>query len=1853
MKANFNKRQCLQLSTLVVTGLLCASTASAAELVSAVPSNYARSEIGTITGSRVTTEIDAAPHKGVVKGLGGDPASFNFHQQGKSKLFLRQYTYSTTDLKANKILDPNTSGAASIEAEGMSPSVPNAHAAAANDEYIYLTGYDLGQIGVFQQQGKLIQEKSAAVVNLKNDIKQYCGYNFNESFENLDDGTHHVGDPTKAQVHGEALLVDGKNLYVATSVNPNGGYAPYDDGFLMQYEIQSDGSLKFGSYTRISRNIDQGRLNKFNDQILVSCIGGYQHYDGTGNKKHTAISIAKLGEGGKLVGTEQRRAVLPDNVKATGEDMRDLKVLPNGTAYVMTYNLSPSGSKIDAHVYQTTISNLMSEHPEDWQSLASVESQEGWFGKLNAEYYTKRLWLELGDTLSVYTDGDKTAKYQWKAKDFASKNYERFNKVTMIDPDWVSGNIASVVMTLPAELGGGTTAAEENAKAIWKTNANITAPITDRHSFTNSTVVSIGKDLLGDPHTNVIAAISGSNGNRLNISARNNPLHLQVENTVGNPTGIYAGKGTNVTVTASEVNIITKGLPGGNSLTNAIHLDAQKDKEATLTVNASTNISMSGGLGGNGVAIQKSDRLGEKSYEATHVSKIRINGDLKIAGTRTDEWGIPLNRENVFSRFNNAGLLTQVEKSEIIIAGNNVKGINGNADMTVYGNGATANAKDSKIYIAGGGHIQVPAGTKYSYYALAAYQGSISMNMGEDGAKIANNKKGAQIADVQLDGDLFALPTGQLDVALATNNSYLHGLVDNGGTANLYLQNGAKWLNEGRNERYYQDNEDIGAGTLTDGKYIPKSRITNFYGGAAESSRSFIFQKNAQEIAIDNYSGHTKVVYEHDAAAPTVMKGGDIRIAKAAENSGITLSTHNAGLNTESTKAEDKSLVNATLNALANKLYYTAYTTGERNLSGKAEIAEGLVSSSATLKLAPITFRSESGQGQYTPDTPKPDTPKPDTPKPDTPKPDTPKPDTPKPDTPKPDTPKPDTPKPDTPKPDMPKPDTPKPDTPKPDTPKPDTPKPDTPKPDTPKPDTPKPDTPKPDTPKPDTPKPDTPKPDTPKPDTPKPDTPKPDTPKPDTPKPDTPKPDTPKPDTPKPDTPKPDTPKPDTPKPDTPKPDTPKPDTPKPDTPKPDTPKPDTPKPDTPKPDTPKPQPQTKFTTGIGDTADADYTKSGIKKADNTYVFDLTSTIVAAKGITASASAPITVKTGSDATLNIQASKYGIDAGANSQVNISGNRVSIDTGSVTSRRTIHAAAGSLVNIASGFDIKGAVENKGGTITLDDTGKKSTFDGDITQTNGTLNLKLKGEGSALRSNIRARGMLNIDLTGKNTVFTGSLTEMTQVPSLLRSARMTPVAASAPSERSITIGSTSTWNVTDASDITNLTAEGGRIVQQSDGLLNIKNYTGNATVFYEGTADKDGNLTLAHKGKLQVQNVTGTKNRLTFATKAFGETGEAEKKVAAALAGQFRYTGDPSTNIQNNALKNLDLDVVIGEGILKSEVTYQMLLDPATGTAGGVKEIARPLIGSYETQVMRGVKSAMASSATAWRAEANDLMKRMGDLRLSPEDAGLWARVYRGKSSSGKDGMDYSLNYTTIQIGYDKQASKDWRVGVAGSYMSGSSSYTYGSGKNKEGNFGVYGTWSGKDGAYVDLIAKIGRLSNDFTVSNPDGLYVKGDYKTLGMSMSAEYGKRIAMAGGSYIEPQAELIYTHLNGANYTGLSSYTFHGGSYPDLEIRQGAMNSFIGRIGIGFGRETGRSTCFAKLSLYHEFAGSLATDYVVPTQTKSTQLDFKDTWIGVQLGGTMKLSDRTNIYGSFEKTFAGDIKTAWRVDAGMRWNF
>ena len=138
--------------------------------------------------------------------------------------------------------------------------------------------------------------------------------------------------------------------------------------------------------------------------------------------------------------------------------------------------------------------------------------------------------------------------------------------------------------------------------------------------------------------------------------------------------------------------------------------------------------------------------------------------------------------------------------------------------------------------------------------------------------------------------------------------------------------------------------------------------MSKFTGGSDATHTGVIFQKDATPITIDSYSGHTKVLYAHDSATPKNIIGGDLTIAKAATGSAVTLITDSTGLNPTSAKAADKNLVSATLNALANKLYYTAYKSGETNLAGKVEIAEGLTASSTSKRLENITFDKSSGQ---------------------------------------------------------------------------------------------------------------------------------------------------------------------------------------------------------------------------------------------------------------------------------------------------------------------------------------------------------------------------------------------------------------------------------------------------------------------------------------------------------------------------------------------------------------------------------------------------------------------------------------------------------------------------------------------------------------------------------------------------------------------------------------------------------------------------------------------------------------------------------------------------------------------------
>lgn len=954
-----NKKRKMAFLTALIGSLMAGSSVGAANLMATIPSDYANSQMGGVTGSRVTTKVDAAPVVGAVKDLNRDPATFSVMLDGESKIFLRQYVYGNTELKGSILMDADGDWASGANPTGVIKAVTNAHAVTGFGNTIYATGYDLGQVGIAHVVDDQIAEDTTKTVNLKQDIKEKTGDIDAKAYDTYTDTNGSIQTTT---VHGEGLLVKDGYLYVAASVNLKGGYDNYDNGYLMQYKINSDGGLSYNGYARIGKNTDQLKLNNYNHLILSTSIGGYQNY-GFGNKE-TSLDYVNIN--GNNIGNlhDKKSIILPEQVKNDGYDFRDMKVLPDGTVYVMKYTLSDVGgdnkSGFTGRVYQTTMANLMSKNPDDWNIVlaGTVGEDGGWFGRLNAEYYTKRLWVEWGNNLYVYEDGDTKPTHQWETKDFSTdKQFYQFNSVTMLPTDQVWGSLAKLTTYRPE---GFTASSEtkitlENADAKIGTvtrKAGITGTSADQtafsdvisddgtYSFTKDEVLSINLGKEGDHATNAAAVIQAKDGKDITIDASGHTLQLASKNYIASPVGIYAGNGKNVTITADKVDVVTSGYSSGNSLTNAIWNDGGKNTASQITVNGDVNISMSGGYGGNGVAIQKSFRWGENSQESKVSSAVTIHGNLKIAGEDSATWGIPVNQENVLSRFNNAGILTNIENSKVTVTGD--------VDMAVYGNGITTNAVGSEVSI-GGGHITVPQGTKYGYYTLGAYAGTINVNMNAAGSAAGTH-------DVRLDGDVFALKsTGAINLGLATKNSYLNGIIDNGGKVNMWLQNGAVWTNEAKNTRYKQDDEDVGNNEV--------SRVTFLHGGTksgtGDTAGVIIQTANSKSLTIDKFSGAVKVLYSHDSNTPTKILGGDVNIGSAIRRSEIVLRTdYDDNMQSDAVK-------NQVLNALAEKLYYKNAVNGEKFLSGKVEIAEGLTASSVAKYTGNIAFNQTNGQGSF------------------------------------------------------------------------------------------------------------------------------------------------------------------------------------------------------------------------------------------------------------------------------------------------------------------------------------------------------------------------------------------------------------------------------------------------------------------------------------------------------------------------------------------------------------------------------------------------------------------------------------------------------------------------------------------------------------------------------------------------------------------------------------------------------------------------------------------------------------------------------------------------------------------------
>ena len=340
------------------------------------------------------------------------------------------------------------------------------------------------------------------------------------------------------------------------------------------------------------------------------------------------------------------------------------------------------------------------------------------------------------------------------------------------------------------------------------------------------------------------------------------------------------------------------------------------------------------------------------------------------------------------------------------------------------------------------------------------------------------------------------------------------------------------------------------------------------------------------------------------------------------------------------------------------------------------------------------------------------------------------------------------------------------------------------------------------------------------------------------------------------------------------------------------------------------------------------------------------------------------------------------------------------------------------------------------------------------------------------------------------------------------------------------------------------------------------------------------------------------------------------------------------------LNKLKDTVGIKDGNKKT--TLKLSAGSVTGDVTGYTNENGDMVG-YNEDINKdnaGISEMASIALMAWRAENNDMNKRLGELRDSKGEHGIWTRMVRGQSKYGAQNV--KNQYSTYQLGYDEKLSvdKNWTVGAAVSYTDASSSFSTGHGENKSTGFAVYGSYLSDNGSFVDLIAKAARLKNEFDVLGGAG---KGDYETNGYSLSAEYGKRFTKDNGFWIEPQVELTYGYVGAVDYL----------TNNDVKVRQNGMDSLVGRIGFAMGRNIKAGNVYARASYLYDFDGETDVTFSKNMVTRGFKQDLGGGWWEVGVGTNINLSEATHLYFDVEKTYGGNVATPWQWNAGVRWSF
>lgn len=576
---------------------------------------------------------------------------------------------------------------------------------------------------------------------------------------------------------------------------------------------------------------------------------------------------------------------------------------------------------------------------------------------------------------------------------------------------------------------------------------------------------------------------------------------------------------------------------------------------------------------------------------------------------------------------------------------------------------------------------------------------------------------------------------------------------------------------------------------------------------------------------------------------------------------------------------------------------------------------------------------------------------------------------------------------------------------------------------------------------------------------------------------------------------------------------------------------------------------------------------------------------------------------------INVNAPKLGLVAFSNGQLDVNGNLV--------------------VNAEHAIDTRGNA-----TININTDGVHTTvLNGDIVFETPNTPSDPQNSGNIINSNV------NINFNGAESSFNGSAYK-TYPDSGVDGDYMIDHNENNHygnvTDFNLTFDNGAAWNMTNDSFVNDVTLSNG-------GVINVQE---NAERFNADEAEMNNGV-INLEGENQEVNVTTlTGSNGTVAVNSLNTTVNIATNSSTGLtvSGSSNVTNSFDENNISAGMQDLAdvMNITNGEKQITVTAAEGDILGEITAVTNENGDIVGSSVKQAENVKNAGISELANVAFMAWRAENDEMHQRMGELRSSTGEAGIWARMKRGESESGD--LDITNQYNTYQLGYDeKVGDSNWYIGGAISRTEGKSSFSNGSGENQSTGFTVYGTYVGDDGQYVDLSAKYARLDNEFDVFDRAGVEVNGDYRNNGYAFSAEYGKRIEAGNDYWVEPQVQLTYGHLSSANYT----------TSNDVKAAQDAMDSVVGRLGFAAGKDIGAGNVYVKASYLYDFDGDTSVTMTKNGQTSVYDQDLGGGWFEFGIGTNINLSETSHLYFDVEKAVGGEIDTPWQWNAGVRFDF